>query len=69
MVEFKVQIEESLVETLGRKRIEDHLQRIILSIAAEDILADLKGNDLENDVEWKLARELAWGQQKKLYVS
>ena len=73
MVEFKVQVEESFVQSVGYNKIDKQLQRfmlkIILKIAAQDILDDLKSFDLENDVEWKLSRNLAWEQEKHKYVA
>jgi len=73
MVEFKVQVEESFVQSVGYNKIDKQLQRfmlkIILNIAAQDILDDLKSFDLENDVEWKLSRNLAWEQEKHKYVA
>lgn len=73
MVEFKIQLEESFVQTLGHKEIESQLQdlvqKAVLRLAAQDILQDLQGIDLENDKEWQLARNLAWQQEKHKYFS
>ncbi len=71
MVEFKVQLEESFVETLGYQRIEDSLQKLIqsavLKLAAQDILEDTESAELQNDQEWQLARKLAWQQEEHKY--
>ena len=72
MVEFKVQLEESLVKTWGYQAIEQQLQdlaqKAVLKLAAQDILEDLSGIDLKNDKEWQLARDLAWQQEKHRYT-
>jgi hypothetical protein len=71
MIEFKIQLEESFVQTLGYKEIEDQLQvlarKAVLKLAAQDILEDLQHIDLENDHEWQLSRNLAWQQEKHRY--
>lgn len=72
MVEFKIQLEESLVKTLGYGKVEKYLQdlaqKAILKLAAEGILEDLTTIDLENDEEWQLARKLAWEQEGPKYL-
>ncbi len=71
MVEFKVQIEDSIVQTLGQQEIEQYLQEftrnIVLKLAAQDILNELESLDLQNDKEWQLARQLSWEQEKHKY--
>lgn len=73
MIEFKIQLEESLVKTFGQKEIENYLQefmqKIVLKLAAQDILEDLQSIDLANDKEWQLARNLAWKQEKHKYFA
>jgi hypothetical protein len=73
MVEFKIQLEESLVQTMGHKQIETYLQEFIqkavLKLAAQDILKDLQSMDLENDKEWQVSRNLAWQQEKHKYFA
>ena len=73
MIEFKVQLEESFVQTLGYKEIEnqlqDFIQKAVLKLAAQDILKDLQNIDLENDEEWQLSRNLAWQQEKHKYFA
>lgn len=73
MVEFKIELEEHLVQIFGYEKIEKSLQgfsqRILLKMAAQDILEELPEIDLENDEEWKLARELAWAQEKHKYAA
>ncbi|TAH02091.1 MAG: hypothetical protein EAZ15_06010 [Sphingobacteriales bacterium] len=72
MVEFKIQLEESFVETLGHKQIESYLQqfmqKIVLRLSAQDILKDLETINLENDQEWQISRNLAWQQEKHKYI-
>ncbi|MBX3164781.1 MAG: hypothetical protein KF900_09885 [Bacteroidetes bacterium] len=71
MTEFKVQLEDKLVQTIGYSTIEkylnEYLNQIILKISAQEVLSDLKSFDLENDSKWKLAREQAWKEQGYLY--
>lgn len=73
MVEFKIQLEESLVESMGYKQIENYLQdfvqKALIKMAAKDILNDLANDEIENDSEWRLARNLAWKQEKSRYIS
>lgn len=73
MVEFKIQLEESFVQTMGYQNIETHLQEFILKavlkIAAQDVLKDLNSIELENDAEWQISRNLAWQQEKHKYFA
>ena len=73
MVEFKIQVEESIVQTMGHKQIENYLQefmqKAMLKLAAQDILKDLPDIDLENDKEWQVSRNLAWQQEKHKYLA
>ncbi|MDP5168816.1 MAG: hypothetical protein NWR72_01110 [Bacteroidia bacterium] len=72
MIEFKVQLEESLVEAFGHTEVERYLQEMahqaLLKFAANGVIADQQTIDLENDEEWKMARELAWQQESHKYV-
>jgi hypothetical protein len=72
MVEFKIKLEESIVQTFGYKEVEQYLQDFVkimlMREAAKDILEDLKSIDLQNDKEWKTARHLAWQQEKHKYI-
>ena len=72
MVEFKIQLEESFVQTVGHKQIENYLQdfmqKIVIRLLAQDILKDLENIDLENDEEWQVSRNLAWQQEKHKYI-
>ncbi|TAE59693.1 MAG: hypothetical protein EAZ89_02260 [Bacteroidetes bacterium] len=72
MVEFKIQLEESLVQTFGYKEVEQYLQdfvkKMLLKAAAQDVLEDLKTIDLQNDKEWQTARHLAWKQERYKYI-
>ncbi len=60
MTEFKVQLDDQVVQALGYKAIEQylnkHLVRMILKMSSQDLLKDLKEVDLENDEQWKIAR-------------
>ncbi len=72
MVEFKIQLEESVVQQFGYKEVESYVQdfvnKLLLKAAAQDVLEDLKTIDLQNDKEWQTARHLAWEQEKHKYV-
>lgn len=67
MTEFKVQLDDKLVQTLGYTTIEKYLKaylnQIILKISSQDVLNDLKDIQLENDPKWSIAREGAWKEQ------
>jgi hypothetical protein len=71
MVEFKVQLDESIVKTFGYTQVESYLQvfvkKMLLKAAAQDVLEELPTIDLENDHEWQSARDLAWQQEKYKY--
>ena len=71
MVEFKIELEESLVQSIGREVLENNLQdlvrKAVLHLSAQEILEDLKTIDLQNDPEWQVARHLAWEQEKHKY--
>jgi hypothetical protein len=73
MVEFKIQLEESFVQTMGHKQTETYLQEFIQKavrkLAAQDILKDLETIDLENNKEWQVSRSLAWQQEKHKYFA
>jgi len=71
MVEFKIQLDEKVVNTFGYKEVEQYLQdfvkKMLLRAAAQDVLEDLNTLDLKNDKEWQVARDLAWQQEKQKY--
>lgn len=71
MTEFKVQLDDKLVQTLGYGTIEKYLKaylnQIILKISSQDVLNDLKDIQLENDPRWSIAREGAWKEQGYKY--
>ena len=71
MTEFKVQLEDKLVQTIGYSTIEkylhDYMNQIILKISAQEALSDLKSINLDNDSKWKIAREQAWKEQGYKY--
>jgi hypothetical protein len=70
MVEFKVQIEEDIVNEYGKDILEQYLQeyltKAILKLAAKEILDDLKAIDIK-DKSWLKARERAWDNFGKHY--
>ncbi len=72
MVEFKIQLEESFVQTFGYKEVEQYLQdlvkKMLLSTASQEVLEDLKTIDFQNDKEWQAARNLAWQQERHKYI-
>jgi hypothetical protein len=72
MVEFKVQLDESLVQKFGYKEIDKYLLEFMKGLAVKsatrDILDDLQHLDFENDKEWQLARDAAWQQEKHKYA-
>lgn len=72
MVEFKIHLEESVVQKFGYDQVENYLQdsirRMLLKAAAQDVLEELKYTELENDKEWQTARHLAWQQEKNKYL-
>ena len=71
MTEFKIQLEDKLVQTIGYSTIEkflsEYMNQIILKISEHDALNDLKTINLENDNKWKIAREQAWKEQGYKY--
>jgi hypothetical protein len=71
MTEFKIKLEDKLVQTIGYSKIEkllnDYINQIVLKISAQEALKDLKSIDLENDSKWKIAREMAWKEQGYKY--
>jgi len=71
MTEFKIQLEDKLVQTIGYGAIEkflnEYMNQIVLKISAQDALNDLKTINLENDSKWKIARERAWKEQSYKY--
>jgi len=71
MTEFKIKLEDKVVQTIGYSTIEkflnDYINQIVLKISAQDALNDLKSIDLENDGKWKIAREQAWKEQGYKY--
>lgn len=71
MTEFKVKVEDIVVQTLGYSTIEkylnEYINQIVLKISAQEALNDLKSIDIENDNKWKIAREQAWKEQGYKY--
>ncbi len=73
MAEFKVELDESVIQAIGYKQVETYLQDFVKSMlikaAAKDVLEDLKNIDLQNDEEWQTARHLAWQQEQHKYLT
>ncbi len=71
MTEFKVQLDDKVVQMLGYSTIENYLKayinQIILKISSQDVLKDLETIHLENDERWEIAREGAWKEQAHKY--
>jgi len=72
MVEFKLQLDEAFVQTLGYNQIEnylkEYLQKLQLKASAKDILTDLEKSELTNDEQWQLSRNIAWEQEKSKFL-
>ena len=72
MIEFKLQLDEAFVQTLGYKQIEnylkEHLQKLQLKASAKDILTDLEKSELTNDEQWQLSRNIVWEQEKSKFL-
>ena len=64
MSEFIIKIEDDVVQTLGKQRIEEYLKvfiaQTILKAAASDILKDYERDDMTSDEEWQKARKEAF---------
>lgn len=72
MIEFKLQLDEAFVQTLGYNQIEnylkEHLQKLQLKASAKDILTDLEKSELTNDEQWQLSRNIVWEQEKSKFL-
>ena len=72
MTEFKIQLEDSLVQRFGYAEVDNYLKELVkklhLKMAAQEILKDLEEIDLENDPQWQVARNEAWEQEKSKYI-
>ncbi len=71
MTEFKIQLEDNLVQSIGYSNIEKYLNnyinQIILKMAANEALSDLDSINLKNDDQWKIARNAAWHDEGYKY--
>jgi hypothetical protein len=71
MTEFKVQLDDKVVQMFGYDTIENYLKaymnQIILKLSSQDALKDLENIQLENDERWMIAREGAWKEQGHKY--
>lgn len=72
MTEFKIQLEDSFVQQYGYSKVDSYLKEFVkklsLKIAAQELLQDFEEIDLENDPQWKIARNEAWEQEKDKYI-
>jgi len=72
MTEFKIQLEDSLVQRFGYEEVDNYLKELVkklyLKISAQEILQDINEIDLENDPQWQTARNNAWEQEKSKYL-
>ncbi len=68
MAQITIQLEDSLVESLGEGQIEqlvqDWLQQYQRKQALKDAADDLHSINLTNDPQWQAARNLAWEEYK-----
>ncbi|MCB0521072.1 MAG: hypothetical protein H6577_06890 [Lewinellaceae bacterium] len=73
MIEFKIELEEKVVEDFGYANIEKFLKEFAtkfqMQLAAKEMLEDFGDIDLNNDGKWKIAREEAWKDQKDFYLN
>lgn len=69
MTAITVQVSNEVVEIFGvaeiKRQVSDLLDKIALKIAANELLKDLKKNDLSKDKKWQEARKLAWEKEKE----
>lgn len=67
-----IEVEDSLIETLGYERVKDLLRdsaaHLEMKIAAQEILAELTEADPMDDPAWATARQQAWDQEKDKYL-
>ncbi len=72
MTEFKIQLEDSLVQKFGYAEVDSYLKELVkklyLKLSAQELLQDLEESDLENDQQWQNARSSAWEQEKAKYL-
>lgn len=71
MTEFKIKLDDQVVQTIGyntiQQYIDKHILKMILKLSSQEILKDLEEIDMENDAQWKIAREEAWKAQSTKY--
>jgi len=67
MTEFKVQVDDKVINTFGYSIVENYLHEFVsklyLKISAQEMLKEIQKIDLENDNNWQIARDLAWKQE------
>ncbi len=65
--EFRLLVDNKLVQMFGYNEIEKYLQDYIsnlyLKISAKEMLQGIQEVNLENDENWQIARDLAWNQE------
>jgi len=71
MTELKIKIDDSLINFMGydeiEKSINDYISQLYLKISASEMLNEFEKIDLVNDKDWKIARELAWKQERNSF--
>ncbi|QDK78256.1 hypothetical protein EXU85_06450 [Spirosoma sp. KCTC 42546] len=71
-MQITIEVEDSVVESLGYERVKDLLSdsatHLEMKVAALEILKELTENDPVQDPDWKAAREQAWEQEKHKYL-
>lgn len=61
MTEFKIQVEDSVIQAIGIKAIEEQLQKLVellqFRAAVPELLADLEEIDHSKDEHWEAAKQ------------
>lgn len=72
MTEFKIQVDDKVVNDFGKDLLEQFFQdfysKALLQLAANEILKDWDDKETQ-DNNWKLARERAWQKHGKYFIN
>ena len=72
MTEFKIQVDDQVVNDFGKDRLElffqDFYSKALLKLAASEILKDMDDSELQ-DESWKFARERAWQKHGQYFIN
>jgi hypothetical protein len=72
MTEFKIQVDDKVVNDFGKDLLErffqDFYSKALLKLAASEILKDLDNNEL-HDESWQSARERAWHKHGQYFIN